>query len=171
MKNRVNPASTPIGTGSGVGRTIRVRIKDDQARRLTHLLQLANDLCLAYRTAIRRVSDEKKRDELCALDISHDRLRAQLANLIQDLGRSPVQSGDLHGLVERGRVIVGRWQGDEEGIMRAMADNESELMTALRQERHRPGWPEQVVAVIDEAIHLENEHRHHYERALKIFVG
>jgi hypothetical protein len=170
MKRRVNPASTPIGIGSAVGETIRVRIKDDQARRLIHLLHLANDLCLAYRTAIRRVTDEKKRDELCALDISHDRLRAQLGNLIQDLGRSPVDSGDLHGLIERGRVIVGRWQGDE-GIMRAMADNESELLAALRVERHRPGWPVQVVAVIEEALHLENEHRHHYERALKIFVG
>jgi hypothetical protein len=169
MTDKSNPGATPIGSSSR-GETLREKINSDLADRLTHLLHLANDLCLAYRTAIRRIDDVKLREELEEMDQSHDRLRAQLGELIQDLGHSPVESGDLHGLVERGRVVVGGWQGDE-GILRAMADNERELLSALREERHHPGLPAELVKIIEEAIQNEQSHAEYYNRALGIFVG
>ena len=170
MSSKGKPGSTPIGTGSAEGETSSDRIDHDQASRLIHLLHLANDLCLAYRTAVRRLDDAKLRDELGAMDRSHDRLRAQLGDLIENLGHTPVATGDLHGLIERGRVVVGGWQGDE-GILRAMANNEEELNAALREELHQSGLSAKATAAMEEALELGSHHRQYYNQELKIFVG
>lgn len=167
MTDKSNPEDSPAESTSTRGEMS----KGEYARRLVQLLHLANDLCLAYRTAIRRVSDVKLRAQLAEMDKSHDRLRAQLGELIEVLGHAPVESGDLHGLVERGRVVVGGWQTGDEGIVRAMAANEREMISALREERHQEELPTQALEIIEEAIAHESSHRHYYDRALGIFVG
>lgn len=170
MSNKKDSESTPVGSPQNRVETSGENHNSDQAHRLSHLLHLANDLCLAYRAAIRRVSDVKLRDELVDMDRSHDRLRAQLEDLLVELGQSPVQRGDLHGLVERGRVVIRGLQGDE-GILQAMADNERDMVSALREERHQPRVPERIVKVLEEALQNEERHRHYYDQALQVFVG
>ena len=100
-------------------------------QQVNHLLHLANDLCMAYKAAIRRLDDASMREEFSALDHSHDRYRAELGEWVHAHGGQETGTGDWHGVVERMRVVLGDIAGDD-GILRAMATNEEEMASAYR---------------------------------------
>ena len=127
-------------------------------------------MCLAYGTALKRIDDEDLREKMSALDKSHDRYRVELGECVSALGHTPTEHGDLHGMVERGRVVIGDLQGDE-GILRAMAKNEEEMAAAFREALHEHKLPAAALEVIERALEHEDHHREFYNRALGRFVG
>lgn len=170
MSNEKSIGATQIGASGGGGGGVVEKIEHDQAHLLNHLLHLANDLCLAYGTALRRIEDPDLVDTLSGLDKSHDRYRVELAECVTDLGHTPSEKGDLHGMLERGRVVLGELQGDE-GILRAMAKNEEEMAAAYREALHKHTLPPKAIAVIERALAHETSHRDFYNKALGRFVG
>tara|TARA_R110002096_G_scaffold143328_5_gene299464 strand:+ start:123770 stop:124213 length:444 start_codon:yes stop_codon:yes gene_type:complete len=144
--------------------------KDDQADALNHILQMANDLCLAYGTALRRIEDPELLATLTKLDTSHDRYRVELAECVTNLGHTPATKGDLHGMLERGRVVVGELQGDE-GILRAMAKNEAEMSSTFREALHEHTLPAEAITIIERALAHERGHTEFYNGALGRFLG
>ncbi len=143
-----------------------LKTRSGQAQVLNHLLHLANDLCLAYGTARRRVESEPLQARLKQLDTSHDRYRIELAECVTALGHSPAEKGGLHGMLERGRVVLGELHGDD-GILRAMAKNEAEMAMAYRDALRGPALPERSVAIIERALAHEATHKEFYETALE----
>ncbi len=141
------------------------KTRSAQAHALNHLLHLANDLCLAYRTALRRISSRELAEDLRALDTSHDRFRIELGECVTNLGHTPTAKGDLHGMLERGRVVVGELHGDD-GILRAMAKNEAEMLSAYQDALQDEALPEEAVAIIERAIAHEESHSEFYRRHL-----
>ena len=89
---------------------------------------------------------------------------------MEDLGKKPTSSGDLHGLLERGRVILGDLNGDV-GILKAMAANEDEMCAAYQQALNHPGMPAEESMIISRALRHETRHRALYDRLLGRFVG
>ena len=170
MSNEKRIGATQIGSSGGGGSSVIKKIEDDQAHALNHLLHLANDLCLAYGTALRRIDDEELVETMVELDKSHDRYRVELAECVTNLGHTPAEKGDLHGMVERGRVVLGELQGDE-GILRAMAKNEEEMAAAFREALHEHALPSTAIAVIERALEHEAKHLDFYNRTLGRFVG
>jgi uncharacterized protein (TIGR02284 family) len=170
MSNEKRIGANEIGaTGVGGGSIVK-KIESDQAHALNHLLHLANDLCLAYGTARRRIEDPELLETLSNLDTSHDRYRVELAECVTNLGHTPSAKGDLHGMLERGRVVLGELQGDE-GILRAMAKNEEEMASAFREALHDHALPAEAIEVIERALEHEAGHAEFYNRALGRFVG
>lgn len=137
---------------------------------LKRLLHLANDLCLAYGTAIRRIKDASLKEKLSEMDKSHDRYRVELAEFIEALGQSPPEGGDLHGVVERGRVVIAELGGDE-AILRAMSVNEAELAVAYQAAKGMKNLPPKVVEFLERAVDHEQHHRRFFDDALGRFVG
>ncbi len=170
MSNEKRIGATQIGSAGGGSGTIVNKIEHDQVQALNHLLHLANDLCLAYGTALRRLDDEKLITTLKDLDKSHDRFRVELAECVTALGHEPTEKGDLHGMLERGRVVLGELQGDE-GILRAMAKNEEEMAAAYREALHNHTLPAKINAIIEKALAHEATHQKFYDEALGRFVG
>ncbi len=170
MSNEKSIGATQIGSAGGGPGTIVSKIERDQAHALNHLLHLSNDLCLAYGTALRRLDDEKLIKALTELDKSHDRFRVELAECVTELGHDPAEKGDLHGMLERGRVVLGELQGDE-GILRAMAKNEEEMAAGYREALHEHNLPANVVSIIEKALAHEASHQSFYDKALGRFVG
>jgi len=162
--------ATQIGASGGGGGSIVEKINDDQASALTHLLNLANDLCLAYGTARRRLEDPKLREQFEELDKSHDRFRVELAECITDLGHEATATGDWHGVLERGRVVIGDIQGDI-GILKAMATNEQEMISAYREAIHKHNLPNKAIVLIERALTHEAKHQEFFDTALQRFVG
>jgi hypothetical protein len=146
------------------------RVDSEIAQQLNHLMHLANDLCLAYGTAIRRIEDAHLKEQMVQLDRSHDRFRVELGEWIEGMGFHSVQTGDLHGLLERIRVVIGDLSGDE-GILKAMAVNEEEMASALRVARKHPGMPADAIVIIEQTLEHEKHHREFYDRLLGRFVG
>lgn len=144
--------------------------EQDLVSMLKHLLHLANDLCLAYGTAIPRIENRALRETFQKFDKSHDRYRVELAESIVALGSTAPCTGDLHGLVERGRVLLADLSGDS-AIVQAMAVNEEELSSALRTAKHHVGLPPKLVDLLDRAIQHEHHHRRFYDDTLGRFVG
>ncbi len=169
MSNEKQIGANEIGA-VGVGGSVIEKLDNDQAHALNHLLHLANDLCLAYGTARRRIESPELLEALTQLDTSHDRYRVELAECVADLGHTPAEKGDLHGVLERGRVVLGDLQGDE-GILRAMAKNEEEMASAYREALHKHALPAPAIAVIERALAHEADHTEFYNRALGRFVG
>ncbi|MCP4443779.1 MAG: DUF2383 domain-containing protein [Myxococcales bacterium] len=171
MSNEKHIGATQIGaSGGGGGGSVVKKIEDDQAHALNHLLHLANDLCLAYGTARRRISDPALLETMGELDTSHDRYRIELAECVTALGHTPAEKGDLHGMLERGRVVLGELHGDE-GVLRAMAKNEEEMASAFREALHAHLLPAEAIAIIERALAHEETHAEFYNRALGRFVG
>lgn len=171
MSDNRNFGAVQLGTiDSPSGDGLLERIEHDHAERFMHLLSVANDLHLAYGTAIKRISDANLRQGMIDLDQSHNEIRAELAALVSELGKSPSDRGDFHGLWDRVKVVVGGLRGDE-GILQAMAENEGELASAFREVQHMPGLPEKGQAVLQNGLAHEHAHRSFYDRALGRFVG
>ena len=86
------------------------------------------------------------------------------------MGHTPAEKGDLHGMLERGRVVLGELKGDE-GILRAMAKNEEEMASAFREAVHDHKLPSDVIEIIKRALAHEDSHRGFFNKALGRFVG
>lgn len=171
MSDNRNFGAVQLGTvDSPSGEGLLERIQDDHAALFMHVLSVANDLHLAYGTAIKRMSAGPLRQGMIELDQSHDQIRAELAEFVRALGDSPNEHGNLHGLWDRAKVVLAELRGDE-GILQAMADNEEELASALREVRHMPGLPENAQEILERGIEMERTHRSFYDRALGRFVG
>jgi len=132
---------------------------------LKRILFLANDLCLAYGTAIRRIDDASLRETLMKMDKSHDRHRVELSDFISGLGYNPPDTGGLHGVVERCRVIVADLRGDD-AILQAMAQNEAELLSAYEEAEQQSGLPPKVSGFLTRAVLHERAHRQYFDDAL-----
>lgn len=159
-----------IGATLPGGRSIYSRIDGDLAHLLNHLLHLGYDLTGAYKTALARIEDPELRNRLRHLDESHEGYLRELSDCVINLGRTPTTSGDLHGLLERGRVILGDMTG-EAGILKAMAANEEEMCSAYKNALSHPGVPIEVSAVLSRALAHETRHRALYDKLLGRFVG
>ena len=162
----------PVQIGAAVpsGRSIHARIDSDLAHVLNHLLHLGYDLSGAYKTAIARLEDPELTKRLQHIDDSHEGHLRELSDCVLNLGEMPTTSGDLHGLLERGRVILGDLRGPS-GILKAMAANEEEMCSAYRAALARPGVPIEVSAVLSRSLAHETRHRALYDRLLGRFVG
>ncbi len=134
-------------------------------RLLKRILFLANDLCLAYGTAIRRIDEDSIRETLIEMDKSHDRYRVELSDFICELGYDAPDTGGLHGVVERGRVIVADLSGDG-AILRAMAKNEAELLAAYEEAAQQSGLPQKISEFLARAVLYEKTHRQYFDDAL-----
>tara|TARA_R110002096_G_scaffold350395_3_gene543609 strand:+ start:58605 stop:59162 length:558 start_codon:yes stop_codon:yes gene_type:complete len=168
MENKNSIGATEIGAvGVGSGGVIK-QIEEDQLQQLNHLIHLANDLCLAYGTARRRLENSKLIEIFTDLDKSHDRFRIQLGECVTNLGHTPPETGDLHSMIERGRVVIGELQGDE-GIVRAMAKNEEELADAFREAILDQLLPANVLEIVKQALAHEDSHRAYYNKLLRQF--
>lgn len=143
---------------------------DEAFSLLKRILHLANDLCLAYGTAIRRIEDASLREQLREMDKSHDRFRVELAEFIEALGHTPPKGGGLHGVVERGRVVIAEFGGDL-AILRAMSVNEAELSSAYQEAQAQKDLPQKVAEFLGRAVEHERHHRRFYDDALGRFVG
>lgn len=170
MTDSPNLGAVQIGAGGPNRSRLVDRIERDLAKQLNHLLHLSNDLGNAYASAVERLDDERLKKAMVQLDASHRRWRTQLEEYIVSLGIAPARKGDLHGLWERVRVVLGELQGDA-GVLRAMATNEEEVSSAFRALRNQPGVPGEVLTILDDALQHEVYHRDFYDRALGRFVG
>ncbi len=135
-------------------------------RLLKHILYLANDLCLAYGTAIRRIDEDSVRETLMCMDKSHDRHRVELSDFISGLGYSAPDTGGIHGVVERCRVVVAELRGDG-AILKAMAQNEAELLMAYEEAEQQSGWPKKIAEFLTRAVLHERTHRQYFDDALQ----
>jgi uncharacterized protein (TIGR02284 family) len=152
------------------GKTLQSRIDDELAHTLNHLLHLGYDLHGAYKTALARIQDPALRESLEHLDDSHEGYLEALSTCVENLGKKATTSGDLHGILERGRVILGDLSGDQ-GILRAMAANEEEMCAAYKEALNHPGLPAEVSTVISRALAHETRHQSLYDQLLGRFVG
>jgi uncharacterized protein (TIGR02284 family) len=154
MVEHTNLGSIQIGVTSEGGTSVLDKIDNDLAHELNHLVHMANDLSLAYGTAIRRVENDVLRARLQQLDKSHDRYRIELQECVVAMGHKPARGGDVQGLLERGRVIVGQLRGDV-GILSAMAANEEVMSQAYRDALGRPILPQKQRAIVERALEHE----------------
>lgn len=161
-----------IGIGSAISgdRPITSRIDRDLAQVLNHLLHLGYDLAGAYKTARARLKNPALLERLRAIDESHLGYMRDLSECVVNLGHTPTTSGDLHGLLERGRVILGDLRG-ELGILKAMAANEKDMCTAYKRALAHPGMPSEISVVISKALAHETRHRVLYDHILGRYVG
>lgn len=165
MTDAKSRGGVQIGSTISAGRTTASKIDDELAQSLNHLLHLGYDLSGAYKMALSRLEDSELKQSLDYLDKSHEGLLEDLATCVSSLGKTPTTSGDLHGLLERGRVLLGDLRGDD-GILRAMATNEADMCSAYKKVLEQPGLPPEIAVVITSALAHENRHKAIYERLL-----
>ena len=94
MENKNSIGATEIGAvGVGSGGVIK-QIEEDQLQQLNHLIHLANDLCLAYGTARRRLENSKLIEIFTDLDKSHDIFRIQLGECVRAMAKNEEELAD-----------------------------------------------------------------------------
>lgn len=161
-----NMGAISIGAAIPRRRTLASRIDREIAHLLNHLLHLGYDLIAAYSTALARLKSAELRECLHFLGESHRTYLGALSECVINLGYTPTTSGDLHGLLERGRVILGDLRGAV-GILKAMAANEEDMCRAYKEALMNPGMPADVRVVISEALAHETHHLILFDRLLK----
>ena len=170
MSDSTSLGAVQIGAALPGGRSLRARIDGEMAHLLNHLLHLHFDLNGAYDSALSRIDDDDLRLRMSRMRDSHIGIIAEISALVVALGKTPTRSGDWHGVLERGRVVLGDLRG-QRGIIEAMASNEEELSGAYREALAHPGLPADVAQVLSKASQQEAVHRAFYNELLGRFVG
>lgn len=170
MSESTTMGAVHIGATIPGGRSISSKIDEDLAHLLNHLLHLGYDLTGAYKTALARVQSLSFKESLIALGDSNMVHIQELSCCVENLGKTPTHRGDLHGLLERGRVILGDLNGDE-GILKAMAANEEEMCSAYKDALSHPGMPVEIGSAIARALAHQTRNCAVYDRLLGRFVG
>ena len=112
----------------------------------------------AYQTAIDRIESPITRSVLRQFMQDHERHTRELTPVILELGGTPPTSGDLKGVLTKGKVVIGQIAGDV-GILAAMHSIEDDTITAFERAVDRIDLSEHTRAILHQGLEDERRHR------------
>ncbi len=138
-----------MATTVGTEKTIESLLED--------LVQLDFDAADAYQAAIDRLKEARFRDRLREFKGDHLRHVDEISKLLEKMGRTPPEEGDMKSYLTQGKVVMGSLMGDK-AILQAMRTNEADTNTAYERAVGFHGLDANMHPILERA--LEDERRH-----------
>ncbi|HEY3233262.1 MAG TPA: ferritin-like domain-containing protein [Polyangiaceae bacterium] len=124
---------------------------------LNALIAVEFDALEAYDAALAHLENEGALRQLREYRDDHERHVTDLSTLVDSIGGSPADHGDLKRLLTRGKVVFGTVAGDM-GILAAMRSNETGTNETYERALAHVGLPQSVKSLLTR--HLSDERRH-----------
>jgi uncharacterized protein (TIGR02284 family) len=139
--------------------------RSDPIALLRDLCELDYDAVEAYEAAIGKLGDPGHRAAMQRFCDDHRRHITELNVLIQDLGGTPVLSGDLKRLLTKGKVLLASL-GSDRAILAAMKTNEDDTNVAYERAAGQGGLDRRTAELLRRNLADERQHRAWIEQTL-----
>jgi uncharacterized protein (TIGR02284 family) len=132
---------------------------------LNDLAALDFDAIEAYEAAIKRLGDQRDKDQLRQFMGDHQRHTVELGSFVSKYGAQPVDKADIKMVLTKGKVVLAGLVGDK-AILAAMKSNEDETNAAYEKALARQGLPQAVRDLLNRNLGDERRHRQWIEQRL-----
>jgi uncharacterized protein (TIGR02284 family) len=120
----------------------------------------------AHAEAIRRLENERFKDQLRAFQADHERHIRELSSVYRRIGRTPPCEAGGKRLLTSGKIALASLMGDR-AILVAMKNNEDDTNTAYERAVEFDDLPGDVRAIVESALDDEQRHREWLEITLE----
>jgi len=131
---------------------------------LENFILLEHDAIAAYDTVIERLETPEYKQKIAEFKSDHERHMADLRALAQKHGADVPIEGDMKGMLTTGKVKLADMMGGDGAILRAMATNESDTVSAYDKGCHNDCIPAEDRALFTKALEDERRHKEWMER-------
>jgi hypothetical protein len=136
----------------------------NQLRMLNDIIEIDFDAIEAFEAAIERLGDAD-RSQLHQFLADHRRHAVRVAELVSQLGGTPVSKADFRRLVTRGRVLMGGLLSDQ-AVLKAVRSNEAQIAKAYAFLGKNPAMPYHGTELFAECLADERLHQAWLDRRI-----
>jgi rubrerythrin len=121
-------------------------------------MALEYDAIAAYDAVIERLDDDGRREKIRSFKADHEAHLSALRKVADDNALSRPEGGDMKELLTTGKIKMANLVGGDAALLKAMATNETDTVTAYAQGCDNPDLPDVLKPICEKA--LEDEKRH-----------
>ncbi len=129
-----------------------------------NLLHLEHDAIAAYEQTIERLESTTYKAKVSEFLADHQRHLSELASIGKALNADIPSGGDLKTMLTQGKVILADITGDDSAILKAMASNETDTVTAYQQASQHNNIPQNAKDCLTRAHQDETRHKAWFEQ-------